>query len=118
MNTGVSFDYSGAAVLITGGSNGIGLGIATAYRNAGADVVITGRKASVDDYDHDLSDFTYRQLDVDSQESLVELAGDIDKLDILVNNAGGVQEDVMLTLRLNTHTQRPERDGSDSLPYR
>ena len=45
MNTGVSFDYSGAAVLITGGSNGIGLGIATAYRNAGADVVITGRKA-------------------------------------------------------------------------
>jgi NAD(P)-dependent dehydrogenase (short-subunit alcohol dehydrogenase family) len=93
MNTGVSFDYSGAAVLITGGSNGIGLGIATAYRNAGADVVITGRKASVDDYDHDLSDFTYRQLDVDSQESLVELAGDIDKLDILVNNAGGVQED-------------------------
>ena len=93
MNTGVSFDYSGASVLITGGSNGIGLGIATAYRNAGADVVITGRKASVDDYDHDLSDFTYRQLDVDSQESLVELAGDIDKLDILVNNAGGVQED-------------------------
>jgi 3-oxoacyl-[acyl-carrier protein] reductase len=93
MNTGVSFDYSGASVLITGGSNGIGLGIATAYRNAGADVVITGRKASVHDYDHDLSNFTYRQLDVDSQESLVQLAGDIDKLDILVNNAGGVQED-------------------------
>lgn len=93
MKTGVSFDYSGASVLITGGSNGIGLGIAKAYRDAGADVVITGRKASVDDYDHDLSDFTYRQLDVDSQEALVQLAGDIDKLDILVNNAGGVQED-------------------------
>lgn len=93
MKTGVSFDYSGASVLITGGSNGIGRGIAKAYRDAGADVVITGRKASVDDYDHDLSDFTYRQLDVDSQEALVQLAGDIDKLDILVNNAGGVQED-------------------------
>lgn len=93
MKTGVSFDYSGASVLITGGSNGIGRGIAKAYRDAGADVVITGRKASVDDYDHDLSDFTYRQLDVGSQEALVQLAGDIDKLDILVNNAGGVQED-------------------------
>lgn len=93
MSKGVSFDFSDASVLVTGGSNGIGLGIARAYSEAGADVLITGRRTSASDYDHDLSDFAYRQLDVSSQESLIELAGSFDKLDILVNNAGGAQGD-------------------------
>ena len=31
-----TFDYSGARVLVTGGSNGIGLGVARAFRDAGA----------------------------------------------------------------------------------
>lgn len=93
MNKRVLFDYSDARVLVTGGSNGIGLAIARAYVAAGAKVVITGRKASADEYDHDLSDFTYQQLDVSAQGSLVELASSLDKLDILVNNAGGAQAD-------------------------
>ena len=39
-------------VLVTGGSNGIGLGIARAFREAGADVTITGtRPAAGDDYE-------------------------------------------------------------------
>ena len=93
MNKRVSFDYSNASVLITGGSNGIGLAIARDYREAGANVVITGRKPSVGDYDHDLSDFTYLQLDVTSRDELSALASSLDKLDILVNNAGGAQAD-------------------------
>ena len=93
MTKRVVYDYSDASVLITGGSNGIGLAIARAYQEAGAAVVITGRKATGGDYDHDLSDFIYRQLDVNSQDSLVELAEGLDKLDILVNNAGGAQAD-------------------------
>ena len=93
MNNGVSFDYRGASVLITGGSNGIGLAIAGAYRDAGANVSITGRKALAGDYDHDLSDFHYQQLDVDSRDSLLEIAACQEKLDILVNNAGGAQAD-------------------------
>ena len=39
MFKGVSYDYSGATVLITGGTSGIGLGCAHAYRNAGAEVI-------------------------------------------------------------------------------
>ena len=35
------FDFSGARVLVTGGSNGIGLGIARAFAEAGAEVAIT-----------------------------------------------------------------------------
>jgi len=93
MSKRVVYDYSDASVLITGGSNGIGLAIARAYQEAGASVVITGRKATGGDYDHDLSDFIYWQLDVNSQDSLVELAEGLDKLDILVNNAGGAQAD-------------------------
>ena len=38
-----SFDYGGASILVTGGSNGIGLAIARAYAAAGAGVAITCR---------------------------------------------------------------------------
>lgn len=93
MGKGISYDYAGASVLVTGGSNGIGLAIAQGYREAGASVTITGRKSSANDYDHDLGGFSYCQLDVSSRASLVALAEGMDKLDILVNNAGGAQAD-------------------------
>lgn len=92
MRNGVRFDYRGARVLITGGSNGIGLACARAYASAGASVVITGRKARADDYGHDLSDFDYRPLDVDSRDELLALAASLEALDILVNNAGSTQD--------------------------
>ena len=60
----VRFDFSGARVLVTGGSNGIGLGIARAFDAAGAAVIITGTRAAASDYDHDLSAFAYRSLDL------------------------------------------------------
>lgn len=89
----VSFDYSSTSVLITGGSNGIGLAIAKAYQSGGAHVIITGRQPSADAYHHDLAAFDYRQLDVSSRDSLMELAAGLDTLDILVNNAGAAQGD-------------------------
>ena len=91
MFSGVKFDYPGARVLVTGASKGIGLACAKAYRVAGAEVIITGRQASADAYDDDLSGFDYRQLDVASRDDLLALAGSIDRLDILVNNAGATQ---------------------------
>lgn len=93
MSNGINYDYSGAKVLITGGSNGIGLACAKAYRDAGASVTITGRSASATDYDHNLKGLAYRQLDVASRKALLDLAGSLDALDILVNNAGGSQGD-------------------------
>ena len=93
MLSSVSYDYSGASVLITGGSNGIGLACAHAYRSAGADVIVTGRKASASDYDSDLSGMDYRQLEVSDREEVIALADSLTKLDVLVNSAGGAQAD-------------------------
>jgi 3-oxoacyl-[acyl-carrier protein] reductase len=86
--TGVSFDFAGADVLVTGGSNGIGLAVATAFRAAGATVVITGTRAAAADYDHDLSGFEYRQCRMGVAAEVDALAARLDRLDVLVNNAG------------------------------
>ena len=91
MFKGVSYDFSGASVLVTGGTSGIGLGCAQAYRDAGAQVIVTGRKDAASDYDTDLSGMAYRQLDVADRDALYRLAATLDTLDILVNNAGGAQ---------------------------
>jgi NAD(P)-dependent dehydrogenase (short-subunit alcohol dehydrogenase family) len=87
----ISFDYSGATVLVTGATSGIGHAIATAYRDAGAKVIATGRKPNSGDYDIDLNGMDYRQLDIGDRQSLFDLAASLERLDILVNNAGGSQ---------------------------
>ena len=84
----VQFDYSGCRVLVTGGSSGIGLGIAGAYAEAGAEVTITGRRAKASEYDVDLSPFDYSQLEVRDSDAVEALAAELGSLDILVNNAG------------------------------
>jgi NAD(P)-dependent dehydrogenase (short-subunit alcohol dehydrogenase family) len=91
MFQGVRYDFSDAQVLITGGTSGIGLGCAHAYRDAGANVIVTGRKAAAADYDTDLRGLTYRQLDVVDRAALYDLASSLSALDILINNAGGSQ---------------------------
>ena len=58
-----ALDFSGKKVLVCGGSDGIGYGVATAFFEAGAEVAITGTR-SADNYESDFSNFTYHQLDV------------------------------------------------------
>jgi len=82
------FDFSGCRVLVTGGSNGIGLGVARGFAEAGARVQITGTRPSASEYDHDLAAFEYASVDVRNPEALDALAASIESLDILVNNAG------------------------------
>ncbi len=83
-----TFDFSGARVLVTGGSNGIGLGIARAFKEANADVTITGTREKASEYETDLSAFDYRQLRLPEREGIDALAASLDRLDVLVNNAG------------------------------
>lgn len=84
----VSYDFSGCRVLVTGGSRGIGTAIAKAYREAGAEVAITGTRPSSADYDHDLSAYRYHRLTLTDATAIETLAASLEALDILVNNAG------------------------------
>lgn len=82
-----AFDYSGKQVLVTGGSAGIGYGIGVGFRDAGADVIVTGTRRA-EDYDVDFSGLTYRQLNVRSDEEIAALAAEVDGMDVVVNSAG------------------------------
>lgn len=85
----VNFDYKCARVLVTGGTSGIGAGIAAAYREAGADVAVTGTKPSASAYDGvDLKGYRYLQLDVEDNAAIDRVAAGEKQLDILINNAG------------------------------
>lgn len=85
----LSVDLAGRVALVTGGSQGIGRGIAHALVDAGATVVTCARSA-VDD---PLPGTTHVQCDVRDAEAVaamvVGLVEEHGRLDVLVNNAGG-----------------------------
>jgi len=84
----VSFDFTGATVLVTGGTSGIGYATASLFRDAGAQVTITGTKSTAGEYGVDLSGLAYRQLRITEHDSVDALAANFNQLDVLVNNAG------------------------------
>lgn len=88
MTARVSFDFTGTAALITGGTSGIGHAIATLLRDAGADVAITGTKAAAAEYGADLSGMDYHQLQITDHDSVDTLVHGFTQLDVLINNAG------------------------------
>lgn len=83
-----SFDFTGARVLVTGGTSGIGHGIARAMRDAGADVSVTGTRPAAEEYDTDLTGLTYFPLVAGDTAAVTSLAAAHPALDVLVNNAG------------------------------
>ncbi|OBI37062.1 SDR family NAD(P)-dependent oxidoreductase [Mycobacterium colombiense] len=88
MTAQITFDFRGTSVLLTGGTSGIGHATATLFRDAGADVTITGTKASAADYDTDLSGMTYHQLKLTDAAAVDKFAKTFSRLDVLINNAG------------------------------
>jgi 3-oxoacyl-[acyl-carrier protein] reductase len=84
----VRFDYGGATVLVTGGTSGLGAGVAAAYRDAGARVSVTGTRPSAREYDTDLKGYRYLQMDVEKRADVERVADSLGELDILVNSAG------------------------------
>ncbi len=85
---GVTFDFAGAHVLVTGGTSGIGHAIATAFADAGAVVAITGTREDAASYETDLAAFAYHQCRMTETADIDAVAARLEQLDILVNNAG------------------------------
>ena len=88
-----ALDFTGSVVLVTGGTRGIGAGIAAAFLDAGAEVVICGRHAPevLPEGGGRRAKFVEADVrDAESVGSLVETVVDRHaRLDVLVNNAGG-----------------------------
>ena len=89
------FNLSGKTALVTGCDTGLGMGMATALAEAGADIV---GASIVEDYSAVKAaieatgrKFTYHRVDIGNREELYAFINKVkaeNKIDILVNNAG------------------------------
>jgi NAD(P)-dependent dehydrogenase (short-subunit alcohol dehydrogenase family) len=83
--------YAGKRVLVTGGTSGIGAGLACGFIEAGAEVVITGvadAEVAAAASHPDLGRASARKLDVRDSEGIDALVGSLGGLDVLINCAG------------------------------
>jgi 3-oxoacyl-[acyl-carrier protein] reductase len=86
--TGATFDFGGVSVLVTGGTSGIGLAIARAFHESGAQVTVTGTRADAAEYEIDLDPFSYHRCRMTEPAEIEAIARNFAALDVLVNNAG------------------------------
>ena len=84
----ITIDLSGLVALVTGGTKGIGAGIADRLAEAGADVVVCGRNAPAGSSSHSFVACDVRDPEqVDA--TVAAIVAERGRLDIVVNNAGG-----------------------------
>ncbi len=85
----ITIDFSGQVALITGGTKGVGRGIAQRFTDAGAQVVVCARSIP-DDLPKDWAAYPVDLRDADQATALIDQIVDrFGHIDILVNNAGG-----------------------------
>jgi gluconate 5-dehydrogenase len=94
------FRLDNKTALISGGSKGIGFGIATALAEAGSDLVLVARDQKTLDEAREKLSYTRKRVkfyafDMSNTGKIknlyAEIAKDTDGIDILVNNAGGTR---------------------------
>ncbi|KQY06778.1 2-deoxy-D-gluconate 3-dehydrogenase [Mycobacterium sp. Root135] len=97
--TGSPFDLSGRTAVVTGAKRGIGLAIAEALANAGADIIGVSATLELDGsvvqsrVEAAGREFTAYQVDFADRDAVVELGAQLAerRVDVLVNNAGTIE---------------------------
>jgi len=82
-------DFTGKTVVVTGGSTGIGNGIARAFRDHGAKLIVTASRERAA-YDTDMDGMDYHQVDISDDDAMRAFAAKVPSLDVLVNSVGTV----------------------------
>ncbi|WP_043268603.1 SDR family oxidoreductase [Streptomyces sp. CT34] len=89
----LTLDLTGQVAVVTGGTRGVGAGIARAFLRAGAEVVICARRPPDAPVTADGGTARFRPLDLRDppavREFFADVAAEHGRLDCLVNNAGG-----------------------------
>jgi NAD(P)-dependent dehydrogenase (short-subunit alcohol dehydrogenase family) len=91
-NATIGGDFTAKAVLVSGGTSGIGAAVAAAFRAAGAEVTVTGvNEAEV----HAATDTGLHaaRLDVADAAAVRKLVASFGSLDVLINCAGIIRRD-------------------------
>ncbi|MEV0588206.1 SDR family oxidoreductase [Nonomuraea sp. NPDC050310] len=90
------YDFTGKVVLVTGGTKGLGAGIARGFLEAGAEVIVCARKEPpapvrtwISGSAHPWRTARFVQADVREEADAERLLEGLARLDVLVNNAGG-----------------------------
>lgn len=82
-------DFTGKTVVVTGGSTGIGNGIARAFRDRGAKLIVTASRPHAT-YDTDMEGMEYHQVDIADDDAMRAFAEKVPGLHVLINSAGAV----------------------------
>ncbi|RRO17566.1 SDR family oxidoreductase [Saccharopolyspora rhizosphaerae] len=104
---GIEIDLTGKVVLVTGGTRGIGAGIAETFLRAGAEVHVCARKSVEVLPAHGPATAHFTQVDVRENDQVADLVSGVlqrsGRLDVLVNNAGGtpVADTASASIRLH-----------------